>query len=241
MRKCADSAGIAAGWRSLAHAPWRGAWRKARAPEMPRRCANTVRFAGHGAACLAGLLAWASASADERALATETLKLDSTQSSAAFSVKVMWMFAVDGHFGNVRGTVQIDRFRSQATVDAFIDTAAVTMRRNSALAWVKSTEFFDVEHYPEIRFRSEAFPLTRLRLGGQIPGALTMRGITRPVAFAVMPSRCDKPAIACPIEAAGSVSRSEFGMSTRRATLADKVELSFNIRIVKAVPGAAES
>ncbi|OJY93501.1 MAG: hypothetical protein BGP25_02990 [Lysobacterales bacterium 63-13] len=187
------------------------------------------------------MLAWASASADERAPATETLSLDSTQSSAAFSVKVMWMFAVDGRFGNVRGTVQVDRFRSQATVDALIDTAAVTMRRDSVQAWVKSAEFFDVEHYPEIRFRSDAFPLTRLHLGGQVPGALTMRGITRPVVFEVMPSRCDRPAIACPIEAAGSVSRSEFGMSTRRATLADKVELSFSIRIVEAAPGAAKS
>jgi len=241
VRQFANNEGIPAGWCNLAHATWRGAWRKPRLPEMPRRCANTVRIAGHRAACLAGLLAWASASADERAPATETLSLDSTQSSAAFSVKVMWMFAVDGRFGNVRGTVQVDRFRSQATVDALIDTAAVTMRRDSVQAWVKSAEFFDVEHYPEIRFRSDAFPLTRLHLGGQVPGALTMRGITRPVVFEVMPSRCDRPAIACPIEAAGSVSRSEFGMSTRRATLADKVELSFSIRIVEAAPGAAKS
>jgi len=241
VRQFANNEGIPAGWCNLAHATWRGAWRKPRLPEMPRRCANTVRIAGHRAACLAGLLAWASASADERAPATETLSLDSTQSSAAFSVKVMWMFAVDGRFGNVRGTVQVDRFRSQATVDALIDTAAVTMRRDSVQAWVKSAEFFDVEHYPEIRFRSDAFPLTRLHLGGQVPGALTMRGITRPVVFEVMPSRCDRPAIACPIEAAGSVSRSEFGMSTRRATLADKVELSFSIRIVEAGAGAAKS
>jgi len=241
VRQFANNESIPTGWRTRAHATWRGASRKPRVPDMPRRCANAARFAGHGAACLAGLLAWASASADERTLATETLTLDSAQSSAAFSVKAMWMFAVVGHFGNVRGTVQVDRFRSQASVDALIDTAAVTMRRDSVQAWVKSAEFFDVEHYPEIRFRSDAIPLTRLHLGGQVPGALTMRGITRPVVFEVLPSRCDEPAIACPIEAAGSISRSEFGMSTRRATLADKVELSFSIRIVEAAPGAAES
>ena len=58
MRQFANNEGIPAGWCNLAHATWRGAWRKPRLPEMPRRCANTVRIAGHRAACLAGLLAW---------------------------------------------------------------------------------------------------------------------------------------------------------------------------------------
>ena len=208
---------------------------------MLSRGMNATKFPGQVAACLAGLLALAAASADEPALATETLTLDSARSSAAFSVKVLWMFAVDGHFGNLHGNVSVDRFRGQATVDARIETATVTMRRDGALAWVKSAEFFDVARYPEIRFHSEAFPLTRLRLGGQVPGALTMRGVTRPVIFNVAPSSCARPAVECPIEATGSVRRGEFGMSTRRATLADKVELSFSIRIVEAPQSAAKS
>lgn len=191
--------------------------------------------------CLAGLIALATPCSASNLPDAETLTLDSTQSSAAFSVKVLWMFAVDGHFGSVRGTVSVDRFRGQATVDALIDAAAVTMRREGALSWVKSVEFFDVEHYPEIRFRSDAFPLTRLHLGGELPGALTMRGITQPVVFDVLPSNCEKPAVECAIEAVGTVRRSVFGMTTRRATLADKVELSFSIRIAEAPRSTTES
>ena len=191
--------------------------------------------------CLAGLLAFVAASPANYPLSSETLVLDRAQSSAAFSVKVMWMFAVDGEFGSVRGTVNIDRFRGQATVDAYIDAADVTMRREGALAWVKSAEFFDVENHPEIHFRSDAFPLTRLHLGGQLPGALSMRGITRDVVFDVLPSACERPAVECAIEAAGSVSRSEFGMRTRRATLADKVQLSFRVRIAETPPSPAQS
>ena len=189
--------------------------------------------------CLAGLLALASPA--QLPPNPETLTLDSARSSAAFSVKVMWMFAVDGQFGSVRGTVNIDRFRGQATVDAYIDAADVTMRRDGALAWVKSAEFFDVEHHPEVHFRSDAFPTTRLHLGGQVPGMLTMRGIPPAVVFDVLPSACEQPAVQCAIEAAGAVKRSEFGMTTRRATLADKVELSFSIRIAEAPRSAAES
>ena len=191
--------------------------------------------------CLAGLLALATPSPANYLPSSETLTLDSAQSSAAFSVKVIWMFPVDGQFGSVRGTVSIDHRHGRATVDAYIDAADVTMRRDDALAWVKSEEFFDVERHPEIHFRSDAFPITRLHLGGQIPGKLTMRGITRVVAFDVLPSACERPAVECPIQAAGRVRRSEFGMTTRRATLADKVELSFSIRVAETSRSAAGS
>ncbi len=193
------------------------------------------------ASCLAGLIALAATSPADYPLTPETLTLDSAQSRAAFSVRVLWMFAVDGQFGNVRGTVSIDRFRGQATVDAHINAADVTMRREGALAWVKSAEFFDVAHYPEIHFRSDAFSMTRLHLGGQVPGQLTMRGITRDVVFSVLPSACERPAVECAIEAVGTVRRSEFGMTTRRATLADKVELSFSVRIAEAPRSISES
>ncbi|MBL0162474.1 MAG: YceI family protein [Xanthomonadales bacterium] len=191
--------------------------------------------------CLAGLIALAATSPAENPLSSETLTLDPAKSSAAFSVKVLWMFAVDGRFGNVRGTVGIDRFRGQAMVDAHINAAEVTMHRESALAWVKSAEFFDVDRHPEIHFHSDAFPLTRLHLGGQVPGQLTMRGITRDVTFEVLPSACEKPAVECAIEAVGTVRRSEFGMTTRRTTLADKVELSFSVRITGAPRSPAGS
>lgn len=193
------------------------------------------------ASCLAGLIALAAPSPAIDLPDSQALSLDGTRSHAAFSVKVLWMFSVEGQFGSVRGSVNIDRLQAQATVDAYLDAAEVTMRREGALAWVKSAEFFDVAHHPEIHFRSDAFPLSRLNLGGQIPGALTMRGVTQPVVFDVLPAACERPAMECAIEAVGSVNRSEFGMHTRRATLADKVELSLSIHVVKAPQSAAES
>ncbi|MFZ1392363.1 MAG: YceI family protein, partial [Dokdonella sp.] len=118
-----------------------------------------------------------------------------------------------------------------ARVDARIDTNAVSMRRNGVEGWVKSEEFFDVENFPEIRFQSDSFPLSRLDTGGDLPGSLTLRGIRRPVLFALKPATCGRPALDCAVEANGTVRRSEFGMRTRRATLSDKVDLSLSIRM----------
>ena len=191
--------------------------------------------------CLFGLFSLTAMAASEASAAEEILKFDRAHSSAAFSVKVLWMFAVEGHFGNVSGTVSIDHVHGQATVDARINATEVTMRRDGAIDWVKSAEFFDVEHFPEIHFRSEPFPIARLHDGGTLPGALTLRGVTHAIVFDMQPSNCPRAAIDCPVEAAGSVRRSEFGMQTRRATLSDKVELSFSIRMTDNQRGADES
>lgn len=183
-------------------------------------------------ACLVGTLSLMATAPGIELPRIETLRFDSERSSAQFSVKVFWMIPVDGQFGQVDGEVVVDHFRSQARVDARIDANGVSMHRSAYENWVKSAEFFDVERYPEIRFHSDSFPISRLNGGGDLPGVLTMRGIERPVLFQVKPSACERPAIDCDVKAEGTVRRSEFGMTTRRTTLSDKVELSFSVRIV---------
>ena len=107
------------------------------------------------------------------------------------------------------------------------------MRRSGTENWVKSAEFFDAANHPEIHFRSDSFPLARLHSGGELPGTLSMRGVQQPVRFMIEPSACARPAIDCPVQASGEVKRTAFGMRTRRATLSDKVELGFSIRVVE--------
>ena len=105
------------------------------------------------------------------------------------------------------------------------------MRRDSYEEWVKSAEFFDAARFPFVEFTSEPFPLATLDLGGDILGHLTLRGVTRPMTLRLKPSQCPgKAALDCPVVADGSLQRSEFGMRTRRATLADRVRLHFSVR-----------
>lgn len=189
---------------------------------------------------LASLLAMTSVEPPAAIAYSEVAVFDGASSSAAFSVRVLWTFDVNGQFGSVHGNVQIDRAANQAIVDARIDANAVRMPRNGTENWVKSDEFFNVAKYPEIRFLSAPFPLSRLQDGGDLPGSLSLRGFNGPVVFKVQPATCARPAFDCAVEAVGSIRRGAFGMRSRKGTLSDKVELSMSIR-VREVPAESPS
>lgn len=156
--------------------------------------------------------------------------LDTGRSRAGFQIRAMWMFNVGGQFGAVSGNVHIDAFRNTAKVDARINANVISMRTAEYAAWVKSAEFFDVQHYPQIHFVSDPIPLPRLRTGGELRGMLELRGVTQPVIFQLKPNECQgRLAHDCPVRAEGTVLRSVFGMTSRRVTLSDKVDLDFTI------------
>jgi polyisoprenoid-binding protein YceI len=189
-----------------------------------RMAAAGVMFVG----LLLGLCAAPAATA--AAQRYQRLALDTARSHVDFEVKVLWLVGVHGRFGSMHGMITLDHFRNTATVEAQIDAGVVTMRNRSHEEWVKSAEFFDAEHYPQIAFVSDAIPLQRLQMGGDIDGMLTLRGISKRVRFELVKPDCSATSgDDCPLEAEGSIHRSDFGMSSRRGTLSDKVELSFSI------------
>lgn len=169
------------------------------------------------------------ASAQAPARTDDRIELDEARSRVEFRVKVMWLIGISGQFSAMRGAVDIDRFRSQAVVDARIQADSVRMNTRGYEDWVKSPEFFDVAAHPEIHFVSEPFPLQRLRRGGDLPGTLTLRGVSEPIRLALEEATCDRPGYDCAIVASGAISRSPFGMRSRLGTLSDRVELRFEV------------
>lgn len=160
----------------------------------------------------------------------DAVALDPARSSAEFEIRAMWMFDVTGRFGTVTGEVDIDAEARSARVRARIDVRGVSMRRESYENWVKSAEFFDAARHPFVEFISEPFPLATLDLGGDIVGHLSLRGVVRPMSLRLRPSQCPgEAALRCPVVADGTLQRSEFGMRSRRATLADRVRLHFSV------------
>ncbi len=160
--------------------------------------------------------------------ADQILELDATRSRATFEVRVLYLIGLHGEFGSVHGTLRADQ--TTASVDATIDTNAVHMRNRRYETWTKSAEFFDAEHFPQIHFASVAFPVERLTQGGDITGMLTIRGISKPAVFTIDADECATPLSGtCAVDAAGTIRRSDFGMRSRRGTLADKVDLSLSI------------
>ena len=166
--------------------------------------------------------------------AGDSVELDSTRSRADFRVKVIWLVGIHGSFGSVHGDVTIDPFRSEAIVDARIDANSVHMHVRGYEDWVKSPEFFDAKAHPQIRFVSEPFPLQRLHNGGELPGTLTLRGVSQAVRFELAPATCARPGYDCAIAAAATISRVPFGMRSRLGTLSEKVDLGLSVYLAPA-------
>ncbi|SPF54872.1 conserved hypothetical protein [Candidatus Sulfopaludibacter sp. SbA4] len=110
--------------------------------------------------------------------------LDPAHTSAHFLVRHMMISNVRGEFTKVTGTVIFNPDNLQASgVEAVIDATSIRTREDQRDAHLKSADFLDVEHYPEIRFKS-----TRIERDGDeyiVHGDLTIRGVTKEVPLKV--------------------------------------------------------
>ena len=159
------------------------------------------------------------------------LRIDGSRSHAEFGVRLLWLRTVSGRFAQISGEVKLDA-REHATVDAHIPVASLAMDSARFRRDVLAPPFFDAANYPLIHFLSDPIPLARLTAGGALDGQLSLRGVTRPVRFELLPSQCSTlTARGCLIEARGLISRSAFGMTSDRATVSDQVQLGLLIAL----------
>jgi polyisoprenoid-binding protein YceI len=105
--------------------------------------------------------------------------------AAMFCVRHMMVTAVRGHFKDVHGTLDFDPATpSEASVEATIDARGIWTGEPDRDAHLKSADFLDVEHHPTITFRGKGVELVGPN-EGRLGGALTIRGVTRPVTLEV--------------------------------------------------------
>lgn len=158
-------------------------------------------------------------------------RFDAAVSQASFTVHTRWLSAMTGRFNAPEGTLEtLPDGRLQVLVSLRAASVAFPGSERTT-RWTRSDAFFDVNHYPVIRFRSEPFPRARLLAGGMLDGLLELRGVSKPVHFVLAKSDCAQPGAACPIHADGSISRRAFGMTRMLLLVRDDVEFAFNVRL----------
>ncbi len=161
---------------------------------------------------------------------SERLLIDSELSSAQFDISVILLFRLKGEFSDIEGHIDVDHDTGAIQVEATISAHSVRMNNPKHEAWLLSEEFFDAESYPFIYFSSMDLTLDDLVPDGELSGFLTVRNTTRPVSFRIQEMACDSPQQRyCPIRAEGSIQRRQFGMTSRRGTLSDRVSLDLTI------------
>ncbi len=118
------------------------------------------------------------------ALANETYKFDQSRSVIGFAVH-QFLGTTHGKFTKFDGKIDIDREHPEkSSVSARIDVRSIDtgiVKRDNHL---RSPEFFNVEKFPEIIFKSRSVRRTEPQ-SGDILGDLTMHGVTKPITLHV--------------------------------------------------------
>jgi len=176
-------------------------------------------------------------------LAQDAWRIDTAHSAAQFAVRHLMVSTVRGHFGKLSGSVVYDTANlAQASVEATVDVASVDTREPKRDAHLKSPDFFDVEKFPTMTFKS-----TKVERAGEgklkLTGDFTLHGVTKQVVFDV---EGPSAPIAGPggsqrigAAATAKISRKEFGMTWNRmieaggVTVGDEVTITLDLELVK--------
>jgi len=183
-----------------------------------------------------------SSDATAAAEAVSTWEIDPAHSHAQFKVRHMMISNVKGEFTKLSGTVKIDSANvTRSTVNITVDTTSISTRDTQRDGHLKSPDFFDVEKYPTITFKSTK--ITSTGDGLELTGDLTMHGVTKPVTFEVdgpTPETKDPWGnIRRGVEATTTIDRKDFGLvwnaslETGGVMVGDKVHLTVDAELVK--------
>jgi len=108
-------------------------------------------------------------------------QLDPGHTYIGFTGRHLMVATVRGEFEQFSGTVEFDeQDLTRSKVDIQIEAASVTTRNTQRDEHFRSADFFDVEHFPYIIFKSKRVIMQDAH-HGQLIGDLTVRNITREV------------------------------------------------------------
>jgi len=116
--------------------------------------------------------------------AKETYKFDPTGSTIGFSVH-QFLGTTRGKFTSFNGGIEVDREHPESSsVTAQIDVRSIDTQIKKRDDHLRSAEFFNVEKFPRMTFKSRTVKRTGPQ-SGDIFGDLTMHGVTKPITLHV--------------------------------------------------------
>jgi polyisoprenoid-binding protein YceI len=175
---------------------------------------------------------------------TTTWNIDPAHSVAEFKIKHMMISNVKGQFAKVTGVLTLDESDpANSRAEALIEAASIETRDAQRDAHLKSADFFDVEKFPTLSFKSTRISLVR---DGElaVEGDLTIRGVTRKVLFSVEgptpPAKDPWGNTRVAVSATTKINRKDFGLTWNTALetggilVGDEVTITLDVEFVKA-------
>ncbi len=175
--------------------------------------------------------------------AVTTWNIDPVHSVAEFKVKHMMISNVKGQFTGVSGTLKLDEADiSNSSVEASIDASSINTREAQRDAHLKSADFFDVEKFPTLTFKSTGVSRKEGELA--VEGELTIHGVTRKVVFDVegptAPGKDPWGNTRIGLSAATKINRKDYGLTWNAALetggilVGEDVTITLDVQFVKA-------
>lgn len=175
-------------------------------------------------------------------MSTERWQIDSSHSGIQFAVRHLVIAKVRGQFSRWTGALETPGGDfSRGSFDVVIDASSIHTGVADRDAHLRSADFFDVERYPEITFKSTGVTQTsddRLRVNG----ALTIKDVTREVALDVEvlgqakdPWGNERAAFS----ATTSLDRRQFGLTWNQALetggvmVGERIDIAIDIEAVR--------
>lgn len=171
-----------------------------------------------------------------------TWTVDPAHSNVEFSIRHLMISTVKGRFSGATGTAIIDDGQpGKGQLDVTIDVASIDTREAQRDAHLRSADFFDVDTFPSMTFRSsriERVADDRLT----VTGDLTIRDRTRPVVLDVTAEgRGNDPwgGERAGFSASGKIKRSDFGLTWNQVleaggvAVGDEVKIAIDAELVK--------
>jgi polyisoprenoid-binding protein YceI len=175
---------------------------------------------------------------------TTTWNLDPVHSIAEFKVRHMMISNVKGQFAGISGKLNYDETDiAKSHVEATIDASSISTGDAQRDAHLKSPDFFDVEQFPTLSFRS-----TQVKRTGDdelaVTGDLTIHGVTREVVFRLEgptpPAKDPWGNTRLGLSANAKINRKDYGLTwnttleTGGILVGDEVNITLDIQFVKA-------
>ncbi|HEY6276465.1 MAG TPA: YceI family protein [Streptosporangiaceae bacterium] len=168
-----------------------------------------------------------------------TWTIDPVHSEVGFTVRHMMVSKVRGKFTTFSGEIVTGADPLDSSVTAEIDLGSITTGNDQRDAHMRSPDFFEVEKYPAMTYRS-----TGIRASGDgfvLDGQLTLKGVTRDVPLTLELNGFGPDAYGgtrAGFSATAEISRSDFGVNWNAAiegggvVVSDKVTIQLEIEAV---------
>jgi polyisoprenoid-binding protein YceI len=162
-----------------------------------------------------------------------TWKVDPVHSSVEFHVKHLGIATVKGQFKEFEGTLVSGA--DGAVAYGTVNTASVDTREPQRDEHLRSADFFEVDKYPQITFRSSGIRATE-EDEFEIVGDLTIHGVTREVTLNATLEGVEpedhQGNTRIGVSAAAQINRSDFGMRFNAALGSGNVVVSDRVKIL---------